>query len=219
MGLMPISHQSAVHSTHPRRACGGYWIDRATPVPALVAKYENVALSLAGGDSHKNAYLAGGFKYNRASAHRLCTKKVIQDRVSELKAQRAEHDARARQVAAEESGVDLSWIERHYKFIALGAMRGDPVRDATGKVRRDPETGAVIYKPDRYNAVRALDSLTRMKGGFIDRTEIGGPGDFARMADGDLDAAILATAKELGLPAPALKMLEHLTKKEATEGS
>jgi len=37
------------------------------------------------------------------------------------------------------------------------------------------------------------------------------------MADDELDATIIETAKELGLPAPALKMLEDLTKREPVD--
>ena len=174
-------------------------------------------MALAAGETVRRAYEAGGFKYISASATRFCARPDIRARAHEISEERREQDAKARQIAAEESGVDLGWTEKHYKYIVLGALRGDPVRDSTGRIRRDPETGAPIYKPDRYAAVKALDSLTRMKGGFIDRTEIGMPGDFTRLPDDELDAKIVETAKALGLPASGLKMLEHLTKREVAE--
>ena len=186
-------------------------------MPQLKPSYEMVAMALAAGETVKRAYEAGGFRYAPASASRFCARPHIKQRVVEIRQERSEQDAKARQVAAEESGVDLGWTEKHYKYIVLGALRGDPVRDSTGRIRRDPETGTPIYKPDRYAAVKALDSLTRMKGGFIDRTEIGMPGDFTRLPDDELDAKIVETAKALGLPASGLKMLEHLTKREVAE--
>lgn len=185
--------------------------------PLPKPSWEAAAHARAGGESLKHSYEAGKFTYSPAAANKFFKKKYIVARVAEIQAERREMDARSRQVAAEESGVDLAWTEKHYKYIVLGALRGDPVRDHTGKVRRDPETGQAIYKPDRLSAVKALDSLTRMKGGFIDRHEVGGPGDFSRLADDELDAKLIETAKELGLPAPALKMLEDLTKREAAE--
>jgi hypothetical protein len=186
-------------------------------MPALGAKYENVALALAGGDTQKNAAIAGGFSHKPASVYRLCRNHGIPARVAEIKAEREEMNAKARQVAAEESGVDLAWIERHAKHVVLKAIRGEPLRRPDGSKKTDPQTGEVIYKPDLQAANFGLQTLGRMKGAFIDRTEIGGPGDFARMADSDLDQALIELARQLGLPASGLKMIENLTKKEAAE--
>lgn len=179
--------------------------------------WEQAALARAGGDSLKNAYLAGKFTYSAAAATTFFKKPHIAARVEEIRAERREADARSRQIATEEAGVDLAWIERHFKYVAVGAMRGDPVRDATGKMKRDPETGAVIYRPDRKAAVDALNSLGRMKGAFIDRSEIGRPGDFSRLTDEEFDAKLIEAARDVGLPAPALKMLEDLTNRETVE--
>jgi hypothetical protein len=175
-------------------------------------------MALAGGDSVKHAYMAGGFKYSVGASSRFCAKPEIQARAKEIVAERHKTEDAIRKVAAEESGVTLAWTEKNYKYVVLSALRGDPVRDATGRMKRDPETGQVIYKPDRYVAVKALDSLTRMKGGFIDRLETGGPGDFARMTSEQLNEIIVVTARELGLPDSAVKLLEDLSpKKEAAE--
>ncbi len=88
------------------------------------------------------------------------------------------------------------------------------MRDTTGKKKVDPETGEVIYRPDLQAANFGLQTLGRMKGAFIDRAEIGLPGDFSRMADGDLDKALIELARQLGLPDSGVKMIEHLTKSE-----
>jgi hypothetical protein len=179
--------------------------------------WEVICLARANGDSLKHSYEAGKLKYDPGTAAKFFKKPEVIARIAEIQAEHREMDLRARQVAAQESGVDLGWTESHYKNVVLLGLRGDPVRDATGKKKRDPETGEVIYKRDLLAATRALDSLTRMKGGFIDRTEIGSPGDFSRMADDELDAKIIETAKGLGLSSQGLKMLENLTKKEAAE--
>ena len=180
-------------------------------------KWEIAAIARASGETLELAYKAAKLKYSPAAAHRFFKRPEIVARIAELQAQRLEDDAHARKVAAEESGVDLAWTQKRYKYIVDRALRGEPVRDRNGKPRLDPETGAVIYKPDLHAGVKALDSLTRMLGGFIDRTEIGQPGDFSRMGEDELDKAIVETARALGLPENGIKMIEHLTKREAAE--
>ena len=64
--------------------------------------WENVALALAGGDSVKHAYLAGGFKYSVGASSRFCARPDVQARVKEIIAERNEMDAVTRKVAAEE---------------------------------------------------------------------------------------------------------------------
>lgn len=177
-------------------------------MPALAPKWEAVALALAGGDSHRIAYIAGGYKYNRAGAHRLCTKPEIQERANEIRQERAEIAARARQEAAKQAGYDEAWWDQHVKIGALGALRGDPVRDATGRKKRDPETGEIIYRPDRAAAARFFDLMGRRLGIFIDRAEIGGPGDFARLSDAELQAKLVELGNALGVPEDVVKRLE-----------
>jgi len=180
-------------------------------------QYEKIALALAGGDSIKNAYIAGGYSYNPANATRTCQRREIVERVAEIKAERAALEARTRVVAAEEAGVDRAWIIRHLKINALGALRGDPMRDRAGRLMRD-ETGAQLYhRPDRAAANKALELLGRSEGIFVDRTEVGGPGDFSRLADDELDAAIVDVSKALRESPEGLKLLEHLSAKETSE--
>src|SRR5688572_20825131 len=154
-------------------------------MPALTHKWELVAMALANGETQKQAYEAGGYKFNKSTANRLCRSPQIVQRVREIKAEREEMSAIARQTAARESGVDLAWIEKHQKQAVLLAMRGEPVRDRDGRKKTDPETNEVIYKRDLIAANQGLVTLGRMKGAFIDRTEIGGPCEFCRLTEGE----------------------------------
>lgn len=184
----------------------------------LVPKYEKVAQALARGESHRIAYQEGGFKHNRSTAYRLCTKPEIVARVEEIRKENAEQLARARQEATRRTGIDLAWIEEKQAYVVQLAMRGQPVRDATGKKKRDPETGDIIYKPDLQAANQGLITLGRMKGAFIDRTEIGGPGEFARLQDSELDKQIAELARKIGLPEEAVLLLEDMSNRgEAAE--
>jgi hypothetical protein len=185
-------------------------------MPALTPKWEIVAQALSNGDSHRLAYEAGGYKFNRASAYRLCTKPEIVKRAAEIRKEREEMSARARQVAAQESGVDLGWVEKHQKQVVLLAMRGEPVRDRDGRKKVDPETGEPIYKRDLQAANQGLVTLGRMKGAFIDRTEIGGPGDFARLTEAELDRKITELVG-VALPEKAATLLIEHMQAEAAE--
>ena len=53
-----------------------------------------------------------------------------------------------------------------------------------------------------------------MKGAFIDRTEIGNPGDFSRLQDAELDAKIVELARAAGLPEDAVLMIEDMSSKQ-----
>lgn len=176
-------------------------------MPSLAnPKWEIAVLAYVGGATQHEAYLQAGFRGTQPAAAKMFKNGLIKARVLEL---RAEHDAMARQArqkATEDATVDEAWVIRHLKHNTLAALRGDPVYDRKGQ-----PTGH--YRPDRASANKGLELLGRTRGMFIDRTELGNPGDFSRMADDELDAKLLELGKEIGLPAPALKMLEHLTKK------
>ena len=186
-------------------------------MPALKPSWEKVAQALALGEPQRVAYIAGGFSFKPASAHRFCTKPEIVERVAEIRKQREDQDARARLIASQEAGVDQSWIMKHQKQVVLLAMRGQPVRDKDGRKRKDPDTKEVIYKPDLSAANQGLITLGRMIGAFIDRTEIGGPGDFSRLAEAELDAKVIEMAKALGIDEEAVTLALTYQPQEAAE--
>ena len=180
-------------------------------MPALRdPKWEVAVLALVGGASQHEAYLQAGYKGAQPVANKFFQKPAVAARVLELRRERHEAVIQARQKAAEDSTVDRAWVIRHLKHNTLAAMRGDPVYD-----RKGVPTGH--YRPDRGTAMKGLELLGRTEGMFIDRQEIGTPGDFSRMADDELDAQIIETAKELGLPEQGIRLLEDLTKREAAE--
>lgn len=169
-------------------------------------KWEIAALALAGGAHQHDAYLQAGYKGTQPAANKFFQKPAMKVRVHEIVAEREREKRDAARRSIEDATVDEAWVIRHLKHNTLAALRGDPVYDRKGQ-----PTGH--YRPDRASANKGLELLGRTRGMFIDRTELGNPGDFSRMADDELDAKLLELGKEIGLPAPALKMLEHLTKK------
>jgi phage terminase small subunit len=73
------------------------------------------------------------------------------------------------------------------------------------------------------NKLDALELLGKHLGLFIERHEIGGPGDFARMTDDELHQALVGQAEALGLPEDAIAGLltyrKAETEPESTEES
>jgi hypothetical protein len=82
-------------------------------------------------------------------------------------------------------------------------MRGDPVLDADGK-----PTGKYTGGTNPSAANQALKLLgMECHGMFVDKLEVGSPGDFARMTDDELRARVEADAQALGIDAEATEAL------------
>lgn len=173
-------------------------------------KHELCCQALASGLTQREAYRAGGYKYNQATASRFFNRPEIKARVQEIINERAEMSRVTAVKAAEEAGTDRAWINRTMRHTVLLALRGHPRHHRDGKVMRD-EAGNPMYSPPQLTpAVRGLELLGREQGMFIERAEIGGAGDFERMSDSDLGNEIARAAERIGLPAEAVKLLEFL---------
>jgi len=169
-------------------------------------RWEAAALARASGMGAHQAYLSAGYKGKPPVATVFFQRPVIAARVKELQIEHEKLSLESHRKALDESSVSRAWVIKHLKHNALAAMRGDPVYDRNGQ-----PTG--FYRPDRFSANTALIALGKTEGIFIERTEVGNPGDFSRMADDELDKALIDSARALGLPDEGLKMIEHLTKK------
>lgn len=180
-------------------------------MPALSnQKWELCCIALAGGGSQREAYRAGGFRYNSGAASVFFAKREVKARVQEIVAERAQTERQIAQVAAQEAGTDRAWVIRHLKHAALMGLRGHPRYTRDGDLMKDKHGNQIYGKPDIGPAVDALKLIGQDQGMFINRTEIGGPGDFERMTDEDLKKALTLQAEKLGLPAEAVKMLEYM---------
>lgn len=169
-------------------------------------KKELLAMAIAGGAKQHEAYLQAGYKGTQPSANTMIRKPDMQERIHEIRTEQEEVRREASRKLAEDSTVDRAWIIRHLKHNTLAAMRGDPMYDKQGK-----PTG--YNRPDRSAAMKGLELLGRTEGMFVDRTELGRPGDFSQLKDEELQAEIETVAKELGMPPDAVLLLAHLTKK------
>mgnify|MGYP001578581487 CR=1 FL=1 len=177
-------------------------------MPALKnPKWELMAYAMAGGSNQREAYRVGKLKFDRASASRMFRKPEMIARIAEIQAERAHNERQVGMQSATEAAVDRAWVLRHLKHNALAAMRGHPLHDRTGDVLLDKEGNPRYSKPDHTAAAKSLELIGRDLGMFIQRTEIGGPGDFERMSDTELQAELVTVAERIGIPLDALKQL------------
>jgi len=185
-------------------------------MPALSnPRWEIACQAMASGKmSQAEAYVsaAGGkIKKDKATAARFFNRPEIKTRVEELIADRHATDRQIAQRAAAEAEIDRAWIMRNLRHNALSAMRGSPMYDRNGARLRDNEGNYRYTKPDHMSANRALELMGREIGMFINRHEVGGPGDFARLTEEELNAQIVETLAAFGVPDQlAQKLIQDL---------
>ena len=149
------------------------------------AKHERFCQERAKGATADAAYAKAGYKPNRHNAARLSTNEHIVARLSELTER-----------AANKAVVDKAWVLERLRLNAETCMAMDFVRAPDGT-----PTTAVTHNPAAAN--KALELLGKELGMFIDRTEVGRPGDFERMAEDELSDFIRTEAASLGAGAGA----------------
>ncbi|MGY3608347.1 MULTISPECIES: terminase small subunit [unclassified Bradyrhizobium] len=146
-------------------------------------KHERVAQELAKGRSAAQAYIEAGYKANRHNASALARTQPIKTRVSELLEKRERVDAKATEKAVEKLALTKEWVIDKLIENVERALQARPVRGKEGE-----EQGEYQYQGSVAN--RALELLGKELGMFIDRKELGKPGEFESMTDEELDSCI-----------------------------
>lgn len=145
------------------------------------ARHERFAQELAAGKTADEAYQLAGFRPNRGNATRLKANESVMKRVAELQGRIAD-------------GVVLTkqWVIERLIENVERALQAQPVLDREGR-----PTGEYTYEGSVAN--RALELLGKEQGMFVDRKEVGKPGEFERMNADELRDYIRREASELGL--------------------
>lgn len=153
-------------------------------MPAVLGdpRWEIACQHLAKGQSKVDAYAAAGFARNAPAASKFFSRPLIAERCRELLEQRAKVEQRGSEIAAKKVGLSKEWVIERLMYNAERCLRGQPVLDANGV-----HTGKFTGKPDANGANRALHLLGLEVGMFVQRTEIGGPGDFDRLTLDELE--------------------------------
>jgi hypothetical protein len=151
------------------------------------AQHEKFVQEIVKGKSQGDAYLAAGYKAKNelvasAAATRLLKDVKIVARLSELQRK-----------AEEKVVIDRAWV--------LHRLVENVERAMTARAAVDEDGNPVgVYKYEGSVANRALELLGKEMGMFVDRKEIGGPGDFEMMDDAALREHIaneMAAAQEM----------------------
>lgn len=205
-------------------------------------RQERFCQEIVKGTPTNKAYEIAGFTPYRSNAHTLRGKKHIQDRISELFEKRDTIDGAATLKAIEKLAITKEAILSELAKIAFANMQdymkvgpdGSPTlnfKDLT----RDQAAALVEITVEEFRDGRtdsrevrrvkfklgdkkgALVDLGKHFGMFIERHEIGDPGEFARMTEAELTQDLLQQAAKLGIEPAALQHLLTYQPKEDDE--
>jgi hypothetical protein len=95
--------------------------------------------------------------------------------------------------AVEKTAISKAWVIEKLVENVDRAMQAEPVRRSDG----EEVPGAYVYNGSVAN--KALELIGKELGMFIDRKEVGGPNEFARMSDEELDAFLRESIEPLAL--------------------
>ena len=157
------------------------------------AKWELFAQELAKGKTLEEAHGLAGYKANRSTAATLRQNPNISARVAELLAEREQMHSQSTAKAIERAALTKEWIIARLVENAERAMQAEPVKDDNGNVVGD-------YQYQGNVANRALELLGKEIGMFVERKEVGQPGDFDNLSDAEVVDKMKERAAELGIP-------------------
>lgn len=161
--------------------------ERRVGLPLANSRHEIFAQELAKGSYATDAYETAGFKRHDGNSSTLANRPDIEARVEEIRVKVAEKVAN--KVAINKAYVLTRLVENLDR-----AMQAEEIQGKDG--------GTGEFKYDGSVANRALELIGKELGMFVDRKELGGPGDFAAMGDGELLEKIKDRAALLGLDVP-----------------
>lgn len=162
-------------------------------------KHERFAQELAKGKTATEAYELAGYKPNRGNAATLKQDQSISGRIAELLAEREDVHAQATAQAIDRTGLTKQWVLDRLINNALIA-NGEKTVKLKIKPRDSTEPVEIeMSMRDAQAANRALELLGKELGMFVDRREVGEPGEFERLDEAELLDAIRQYAEETGL--------------------
>lgn len=170
-------------------------------------RHEKIVQTYVKGSGQVDAYVTGGFKRNHGNACKFFARPEVKQRVQELR-EKKQNIEMTREIevsrdVAHKLGITKEKIIQALWFNGQRCLRGNPVLDENGV-----QTGKFSGKPDAAGANRAFQLIgMECYGMFVERHEIGNPGDFGRLTDEELAARMEADAAALGLSAEATEAL------------
>lgn len=151
-------------------------------------RHERFAHEIAKGSSSRDAYKAAGYETKSDAAADACASRLLSSAAIKARVQELQEGISAR--AIEKTAISKAWVIAKLVENVERAMTAEPVRDAEGN-----PTGEYKYNGNVAN--RALELIGKEQGMFVDRKEVGKPGDFADLSDAELDELIASEAPEV----------------------
>lgn len=166
-------------------------------------KHELFVQGIAKGLSGAKAYTSAGYTANANAANvaatRLLAQPIIQARRDELLAKRDALEIRAFEKAA----LSKSWVIERLMKNAMQALGEIPTPMKVVNKETGESVDTEVIDIDRQAANKALELLGKTLGQFIERKEIGEPGDFAGMSTDELREQLRREGEALGLWPPS----------------
>lgn len=149
------------------------------------AKHEHFCQLVSNGESAPRAYVLAGYSENGAEqgSSRLLKNVEVCSRVAHLRKFKEKAHADAVVKAVEASGLTKEWIIAQLMDNVAMAKAAEPVLDNEGNPIGE-------YKTNLAAANKSLELLGKEIGMFIDRKEVGQPGDFDKVDDDELERSI-----------------------------
>lgn len=186
-------------------------------------KHERFAQEMAKGKSASEAYELAGFRPNSGNAATLKATQSISKRIGEILKREQVVEAKATELAAERLSITKERVLAELAKIGFANMAdymkagpgGDPYLDFSTLTRDQAaalsEVTVEDFKDGRGEDARevrrvkfklhdkkgALVDIGRELGMFVNRTEVGGPGDFERLSDADLEERLTREAADI----------------------
>lgn len=150
--------------------------------PLKNAKHEHFCQLVSNGESATKAYALAGYseKGAKQSASRLLTNAYICDRIEYLRRQKESMHAETVAQVVQKVGITKEWVLAELVDNMHKAKAAVPVLDSEGN-----PTGE--YRTNIAAANKALELIGTEIGMFVKRVETGGPGDFEKMTDDELE--------------------------------
>lgn len=205
-------------------------------MPALSnARQELFCQELAKGKSAEEAHELAGYKRNRHNAFTLKQRDHVKKRLQELIEQRSKRELASTERAIAKLAITKEAVLGELAKLAFANMAdymkvgedGQPTLNFND-LTRDQAAALVEITVEEFKDGRSdkrevrrvkfkladkqksLEALGKHLGLFIERHEVGGPGDFSRMTDEELNEALREQAASLGLPDDAVGQLLEL---------
>ncbi len=155
------------------------------PGPLDNPRHEKFAQALFQGKSASEAYVLAGYKANKGNFVRFKDNQRIKARLLELQQQVSD-------AVVAKTALTKQWVIDRLRENVARSMQMEAVRNADGET-----IGEYTYNGSVAN--RALELLGKELSMFIDRKEIGEPGDFDRLTDDELVLEIRRESEAIAL--------------------